>query len=251
MAFFDTFTNPMNNPTNNLAAPVNPSSGGLFDGMNIFGTSIPTGIFDAAQEEKLRKQALTQGLLGSLATYIATPKNLGAGSALPYLGKAFLGGMSASRDVPDRAISNLKTQREFQQFALKQEAMKKIMDDPRVKNDPVLYGLAQAGEYDKVASALGPTNDIKNYERAKRDGFKGNFLQYQQTVDPFKAAMYEWTTGQPLPGLGGGKATTGTPIRGQGGMNQLITVTDPNGIAHQFPNQAAADAFKRRAGITN
>jgi hypothetical protein len=34
-------------------------------------------------------------------------------------------------------------------------------------------------------------------------------------------------------------------------MNQLITVTDPNGIAHQFPNQAAADAFKRRAGITN
>jgi hypothetical protein len=55
----------------------------------------------------------------------------------------------------------------------------------------------------------------------------------------------------PLPGLGGSKTTTGTPIRGQGGMNQLITVTDPNGIAHQFPNQAAADAFKRRAGITN
>jgi hypothetical protein len=119
MAFFDTFTNPMDNQTNNLAAPVNPSSGGFFDGMNIFGTSIPTGIFDPAQEEKLRKQALTQGLLGGLATYIATPKNLGAGSALPYLGKAFLGGMSASRDVSDRAISNLKTQREFQQFAFK------------------------------------------------------------------------------------------------------------------------------------
>jgi hypothetical protein len=114
-----------------------------------------------------------------------------------------------------------------------------------------LRGLAEAGEYDKISSMLSPTSDMKNYEEAKKGGFKGSFLQYQQTVDPFKAAMYEWTTGQPLPGLGGGKGTTGTPIRGQGGMNQLITVTDPNGIAHQFPNQAAADAFKRRAGITN
>jgi YHS domain-containing protein len=106
MAFFDTFTNPMDNQANTLAAQVNPSSGGFFDGMNVFGTSIPTGILDSAQEEKLRKQALTQGLLGTLATYVATPKNLGAGSALPYLGKAYLGGMGASQDVVDRTLNN-------------------------------------------------------------------------------------------------------------------------------------------------
>ena len=52
MAFFDTFTNPMDNEANALAAQVNPSSGGFFDGMNVFGTSIPTGILDSAQEEK-------------------------------------------------------------------------------------------------------------------------------------------------------------------------------------------------------
>jgi len=106
MAFFDNFTNPMDNEANALAAQVNPSSGGFFDGMNVFGTSIPTGILDPAQEEKLRKQALTQGLLGTLATYVATPKNLGAGSALPYLGKAYLGGMGASQDVVDRTLNN-------------------------------------------------------------------------------------------------------------------------------------------------
>jgi YHS domain-containing protein len=106
MAFFDNFTNPMDNEANALAAQVNPSSGGFFDGMNVFGTSIPTGILDSAQEEKLRKQALTQGLLGTLATYVATPKNLGAGSALPYLGKAYLGGMGASQDVVDRTLNN-------------------------------------------------------------------------------------------------------------------------------------------------
>ena len=111
MAFFDTFTNPMDNEANALAAQVNPSSGGFFDGMNVFGTSIPTGILDSAQEEKLRKQALTQGLLGTLATYVATPKNLGAGSALPYLGKAFLGGMGASQNTVDQALNNAYRQK--------------------------------------------------------------------------------------------------------------------------------------------
>lgn len=263
MAFFD------NNLFSSLTNPVQSGMGNIFEGMkdiNIWGTRMPPylggtpatetkqaipGLLSNEEQQKLQNQALVQGGLGAVATYLAQPKNQGYGSILPYLGKAYLGGMQASQGTYNTAIENLKTQRELQQFALKQEAMQKIMNDPRVKNDPVLYGLAQAGEYDKVASALGPTNDIKNYEAAKRDGFKGNFLQYQQTVDPFKAAMYEWTTGQSLPGLGGGKTTTGTPIRGQGGMTQSVTVTDPNGVAHQFPNQAAADAFKRRAGITN
>ena len=77
MAFFDTGTNPMDNQANNLAAPVNPNSGGFFDGMNIFGarpSEALTGILTKDQQDKLRKQALTQGLLGTLATYIATPK---------------------------------------------------------------------------------------------------------------------------------------------------------------------------------
>jgi|694.fasta_scaffold152070_2 hypothetical protein len=247
MAFFDNFTNPL-------------------EGYNIWGTRLPDyltgtpasgdtpavkGILTPEQATKLKNQSLFQGGLGAIATYLSQPKNQGYGSALPYLGKAFLGGMSASEGAAEKAISNLKTQRELQQFALKQQAMNRIIEDPRVKNDPVLRGLAEAGEYDKISSMLSPTTDMKNYEEAKKGGFKGSFLQYQQTVDPFKAAMYEWTTGQSLPGLGGGKNMTGTPIRGQGGMNQLITVTDPNGVAHQFPNQAAADAFKRRAGITN
>jgi len=98
MALFD------NNPLQSLYAPVKSGIGNLFEGMTPFGSSIPTGILDSTQEEKLRNQALFQGLLGTAATYLATPKNLGAGSPLPYLGKAFLGGMGASQDVVDRAI---------------------------------------------------------------------------------------------------------------------------------------------------
>lgn len=84
--------------------------GNLFNGMNIFGTTIPTGILDPAQEEKLRNQALLQGTLGTVATYLATPKNLNAGSPLPYLGKAYLGGMTSSQGAVDTTLNNLYRQ---------------------------------------------------------------------------------------------------------------------------------------------
>lgn len=100
MALFD------NNPIQSLLAPVKSGIGNLFEGMTPFGSSIPSGILTPEQEEKLRNQALFQGLLGTAATYLATPKNLNAGSPLPYVGKAFLGGMGASQDVIDRALTS-------------------------------------------------------------------------------------------------------------------------------------------------
>jgi hypothetical protein len=80
--------------------------GNLFEGLTPFGTTIPSGILDPMQEEKLKNQALVSGLLGAGATYLATPKNLGAGSPLPYLGKAFLGGMGTSQDTINSALNN-------------------------------------------------------------------------------------------------------------------------------------------------
>jgi hypothetical protein len=98
MALFD------NNPISALTNPVKSGIGSLFEGMTPFGGSIPSGVLAPEQEAKLRNQALFQGLLGTAATYLATPKNLNAGSPLPYLGRAFLGGMGASQDVIDKAI---------------------------------------------------------------------------------------------------------------------------------------------------
>ena len=81
-----------------------------FAGLNIFGTPIPTGILDPAQEEKLRNQALISGGIGTIANYLATPKNLNTGSALPYLAKAYIGGMGASQGTVDTALNNLYRQ---------------------------------------------------------------------------------------------------------------------------------------------
>ena len=79
-------------------------------GLNIFGTPIPTGILDPQQEEKLRNQSLVSGIIGTAANYLAQPKNLGAGSALPYLAKAYVGGMGASQGTVDTALNNLYRQ---------------------------------------------------------------------------------------------------------------------------------------------
>ena len=79
-------------------------------GINIFGTPIPTGILDTNQEEKLRNQALVSGIIGTAANYLAQPKNLRAGSALPYLAKAYIGGMGSSQGTVDTALNNLYRQ---------------------------------------------------------------------------------------------------------------------------------------------
>jgi hypothetical protein len=109
MALFD--NNPLYENISSLANPITSGIGGLFKGMTPFGSSIPEGILTSDQEQKLRNQALFQGLLGTAATYLATPKNLNAGSPLPYIGKAVLGGMGASQDVIDRGLNNVYRQK--------------------------------------------------------------------------------------------------------------------------------------------
>jgi hypothetical protein len=118
MAIFD------NNPLSALTNPVTSGIGNLFEGMNVFGarpSEALTGILTKDQQDKLRNQSILQGLLGAGATYLATPKNLNAGSALPYLGKAFLGGMQSSQNVYDQALAGKVKQLELEQGAKKLE----------------------------------------------------------------------------------------------------------------------------------
>jgi hypothetical protein len=59
------------------------------------------------QQQALQSQATKRGLLTGALTYLATPKNLGLGSAVPYLSKAYLGGMQGAQGTYDVASKNL------------------------------------------------------------------------------------------------------------------------------------------------
>ena len=131
------------------------NTGGLFDGMNIFGARQPDylgGILSPEELQKVQNQSLLQGVLGTAATYLAQPKNQGYGSALPYLGKAYLGGMQQSQGAYDTATQNLLTkgkltemQREVEKTKLERDAINELIKDPAIANDPVAKAAILAG----------------------------------------------------------------------------------------------------------
>lgn len=92
--------------------------GDLFNNVNIFGAGLPAGsegLLTEEQQKQLANQSLVQGLLGTAASYLAQPKTGRYGSALPYLGKAYLGGMQASQGAYNTALN-----RAFQAKALQE-----------------------------------------------------------------------------------------------------------------------------------
>ena len=157
------------------------NTGGLFEGMNIFGARQPTyleGLLTPEELQKVQNQAMVQGLLGTAATYLAQPKNQGYGSALPYLGKAYLGGMQSSQGAYDTATQNLLTQgklaelkREAETAKLSREAQQELMQDPRVQSNAVLKALVSKGDIKGASEYLAPqpSNEYDRYALAYKD----------------------------------------------------------------------------------
>lgn len=81
----------------------------LNTGGNIFGARKPSysgrleelGLINAGDLEQAKRSSLYQGLLGAGLNYLATPKNKGFGSALPYLAQAGIAGVSAAQKPYD------------------------------------------------------------------------------------------------------------------------------------------------------
>jgi hypothetical protein len=169
MALFD--NNPLYENISSLANPITSKVSGLLDGfsgMNVFGarpSEALTSILTKDQQDKLRNQALFQGLLGTAATYLATPKNLNVGSALPYLGKAFLGGMQSSQGAYDQALAGKIKQQELEQGARKLEMEGLTTPEKLARrieilkksnpNDPLIAKLERSLDYESGLRGFG------------------------------------------------------------------------------------------------
>lgn len=197
MALFD------NNPLESLYAPVQ-SGLKMFEGMNIFGarpSEALTGILTKDQQDKLKNQALLQGLLGGVATYLATPKNLNAGSALPYLGKAFLGGMQSSQGAYDAALKGKIDTATIAKNAKELEmlGMTDIQKLLRAKNELSVNSPTYTNDLNTLNAAIEKSTKvdsafIRNYDYAVEKGYKGtpedwqklNIITQQSYLDPFR-----------------------------------------------------------------
>lgn len=198
MAFFDTNTNP-------------------FAGMNIFGakpSEALTGILSPVDQEKLKNQALAQGVLGGIATYLSTPKNLGAGSPLPYLGKAYLGGMQQSQGAFDTALKSkmdaitmAKNMKE-----LEMSGMTDVQKLLRARNELNPESTTYQGDKAALDAAINKLTNvdstfIRNYEYAVSKGYKGtpedwqklNIVTQQSFLDPYREAESTYKYGNTGP----------------------------------------------------
>ena len=82
--------------------------GGLLGGLGDYGFGVPSntgGLISDDEREAINKRALMSGGINAALTYLATPKNLNTGSALPYLGRAGLAGFGASQNTVDQALN--------------------------------------------------------------------------------------------------------------------------------------------------
>ena len=186
---------------------------------NIFASTNPLeGVLTPEQNKALKNRALTQGLLGTALTYFAQPKTENYGSAVPYLAKAYLGGMGSSQDVYNQAIQGLKSQAEINKAKREQQAIEDLLKVPEVANSPALKGLIQAGQLSQVADYLYPksTDQYNVFSMANYNNRPFNQLNPEEKKNVIKLveeskknSAMQVNLGSPVAGV---DPTTGQPV---------------------------------------
>ena len=156
--------------------------GGLLGDLGDYGIGVPrnTGLIGNNDIDAINRRALLSGGLNAALTYLATPKNLNAGSALPYLARAGVAGLGASQNVVDQALNTA-----FRNRMLANRETDTPLEITRLIN-----------ERDRLA-AENPKNpniavyeDIIKNKRSTKEGLNINLGSPVAGVDP--------TTGQPV-----------------------------------------------------
>ena len=226
MAFLDSFSNPL-------------------EGMNVFGAKAPSymgRILDQNELEKLKQQSLVQGLLGTAATYLAQPKNQRYGSALPYLGKAFLGGMQQSQGVYDQATQDAIMKQKIDQAKLQKQYIDQYATaHPEMATVLKAFPEAAPKILESTYKAQEPPTSYQEFTLAKdKQGYRGTYEDWMKLKQVNQGLTTAYNT-QPAP-------TTPTQPFVPSVMKSTFPVT-VGGKTFNFPSQAAAAAFKKEAGV--
>ena len=227
------------------------TSGGLSGLLGDFGFGVPRntgGLIGNDEMDAINKRALLSGGINAALTYLATPKNLNTGSALPYLGKAGLAGFNASQNTVDQAL-NMAYRNKM--LAGKDDNIRTYEKDRQKiteQFDPVTKKWTTLG----TSSLDAPKEDKKrqytgNFENVAINMFPGidpENLNEAQRKEVFKAAEKYAAAG----------ALARLPLQEQeaaynmGRPQQSVSVT-AGGKTYYFKDQNSANAFRQKAGI--
>jgi hypothetical protein len=215
-----------------------------------YGIGVPrnTGLIsDTADIDAINKRALTSGLINAGLTYLATPKNLNVGSALPYLGRAALSGFGASQNTIDQALN---TAYRNKILAGKEDNMRTYESD-RKKITEIYDPITK--ETKRYESPLDAPKDTK--QRQYTGDFENVAINMYPNVDPMDLTDAErqkvFNSVEKLKAAG---ALARLPLQEQeaayniGRPQQSIPVT-AGGKTYYFKDQNSANAFRQKAGI--
>jgi len=215
-----------------------------------YGIGVPrnTGLIsDTADIDAINKRALTSGLINAGLTYLATPKNLNVGSALPYLGRAALSGFGASQDVVDRALN---TAYRNKMLAGKDDTLRTIKQD----RFEITQERQPDGSYKEIARS--PLDVVKEEKPRQYTGnFENVAINMFPNVDPMDLTEAQrkqvFNAVERLTAAG---TLARLPLQEQeaayniGRPQQSIPVT-AGGKTYYFKDQNSANAFRQKAGI--
>ena len=218
----------------------NSGLGGLLGDLGDYGFGVPKntgGLLTDAEREAINKRALISGGLNAALTYFATPKNLNAGSIVPYLGKAGLAGFGASQNTIDQALNTayrnkILTSKE-DNIRTYEKDRQKITEqfDPTTKTWTVL-GTSSLDAPKEAKEAKLPTS-AEEFEIAKNNPAYMKFLREKWDAEnkALKAGIQEQEAAYNI-----------------GRPQQSVSVT-AGGKTYYFKDQNSANAFRQKAGI--
>lgn len=167
--------------------------GGLLGDLGI-GVPRNTGLIsDTADIDAINKRALMSGGVNALLTYLATPKNLNAGSPLPYLGRAALSGFGAAQNTVDQALNTAYRNRMLSSRDDNIRTYEKDRQKITEQYDPLTktWSVLGTSSLDAPKEAKEPTlpNLAQEYEYAVSKGYKGKFEDWKKlSIDARLAA---------------------------------------------------------------
>ena len=133
-----------------------------FEGMNVFGAApdaraqslLDAKLITPEAIEAANKRSIGTGIMTGLASYFAQPKTGNYGSALPYIGKAYLNANQAAQ-APFQGIADkylMDTQIKEQQRILGQRDKIQTVIDEMIAKDSSLAYLKDAPDEQKLAA---------------------------------------------------------------------------------------------------
>jgi hypothetical protein len=137
--------------------------------LNIFGQppEYLSGLL-GVDPEKLRKQAMTTGLINTALAFAAQPRNQQYGSVLPYAARALMAGQQGAQGVYQGALQDFQTKQKIEEIKRQQEqntrrqsAIQKFGVD-----NPMLQAAAEAFPEQVIPQAA-----LKSLETQKRETF--------------------------------------------------------------------------------